>query len=160
MEKVSGTVSNLRNTINVSGGGENNQVTTTHISIFQLTGRQIKAKSSEPLMINEGDKLIVAGSTQKGVLNSYAHKNLTTNIEGNEGWILRLIFGLIMPCVGIGAMAAFADNSNSFGMYSEPLIFRMLPKFVGGFFIVFGIYNIFCAARVLQAIKELRQEVT
>jgi hypothetical protein len=55
-------------------------------------------------------------------------------------------------------MSVFADNSNSFAMISEPLIFRILPKLVGTFFVAFGIYNLFCGARVLQAINELRRE--
>jgi hypothetical protein len=101
--------------------------------------------------------MVVVGAVKKDILNAFAHKNLTTSVEDNEGWILRLISGVVMPCIGFVAIDAF--TANSFSVASEPLIFRVLPKIVGGAFIAFGIYNLFCSVRVIQAINQLRKEV-
>lgn len=152
MEKITGTVANLRNTVNVSGG-ENSSVTTIHIAIFQIAGRQIKAKSNEPPMINENDQVIVVGITKKGIFNALAHKNLTTSVEGNEGWILRLRLGAFLPCIGVAALSAFAGNSYS--AYSEPIFLRIFPKIIGGVFVVFGIYNLYYGLQVRRAVSEL-----
>lgn len=147
MEKVRGIASNVRNTVSISGGGENSQIITTHISVFQIDRRQIKAKSSEPLMINECDKVLVVGNTYRGIFNALAYKNLTTCVEGNEGWVLMLIFGVVLSGTGIVAISTF---SNPF--------FGVFPKIIGSIFIAIGIYTLFRSARVLQAVNELRQE--
>ncbi|MDH5178278.1 MAG: hypothetical protein OEZ39_19820 [Gammaproteobacteria bacterium] len=68
MEQVRGTVSNVRNSVSISGGGENSRVKTTHIVVFRIAARQIKIKSGEPLMINEGDEVFAVGYTRSGIL--------------------------------------------------------------------------------------------
>lgn len=128
--------------MSISGGGDNSQVTTTHISIFQINEKPIKAESTEPLMINEGDEVLVAGSISKGIFNGLAYKNLTTHAEGNEGWLLMLFFGIVFPIVGLFCVM-FLD---------------IFFKIIGSVFLGAGIYALLRGIRVMQATNALRQE--
>lgn len=147
METIKGIASNVRNTVSISGGGNDSQITTTHIAVFQIEGRQVKAKSGEPLLINEGDSVIAVGSISSGVFNALAYKNLTTLTEGNEGWVMMLVFGVVFPCVAVFAFATF----------SSPF-FGIMPRIVSGAFFAFGMFALFRGGRVMKAISILRQQ--
>lgn len=149
MEVLKGVASNVRNTVSISGGGKDSQITTTHISLFQIDGRQIKASSSEPVTINDGDEVLVVGRTGSGTFNALAYKNLTTSVEGNAGWALAMMLGVVFPIAGIYTIIKFSDP-----------FFGVFPKIIGGIFIAVGVYMIYSGARVLQAINQLRQKVS
>jgi hypothetical protein len=142
-----GTACNVRSTVSVSGGGEDSAVITTHITVFQVDGVPVRAKAREPVMVTEGDKVLVAGYARSGVLNALAYRNLTTFAEGNEGWGKLLVFGTIFPLVGVVAFGAFSDS-----------FFGGVPLLVGGIFIAVGGYALYRAVRVLQACKLIGQE--
>ncbi len=147
MEKIKGIASQVRNTISVSGGGNNSSVTTTHIAIFQIEGRQIQCKSSEPILINEGDMVMVASKTGSGILNGYAYMNLNTRAVGNEGWVLMLFFGVLFPAVSVAVFSIFSDP-----------FFGVLPKVIGGIFLVVGLGMFYRGIRVLQAVRVLKKD--
>lgn len=146
METIRGVASKVRNTIDVSGGGKDGHVTTTHICIFQLDGRTVKAKSSEPPIINDGDNVIVAGSSSGGVFNAFAYRNITSQADGNEGYILMFLFGVIFPVASVMI----------FGTFSDPF-FGIFPKIIGSVFILAGLYMLFRGVRILQAVKLLKE---
>jgi ACR3 family arsenite efflux pump ArsB len=156
MKTISGTISNLRHTINVSGGGEDYSVRTTHISLFQIDRQAIKVQSTQPLMINEGDNMIVVGPIKKGVLHGLAHKNLTTSVEDHEGWIAQLIIGILIPCIAIFMLHMFTSLTQ--GASKEVDMFTIMSNLFAVIFFAFGIYSIFSGVRVLQALGQLRKE--
>ncbi|WP_333653447.1 hypothetical protein [Dissulfurispira sp.] len=143
METIRGVASKVRNTIDVSGG---DVTTTTHICIFQLDGRTVKVKSSEPPIINEGDNVIVAGNSSGGVFYAFAYRNLTSHTEGNEGYFLMFLFGVIFP---VASVMIFSTFSNPF--------FGILPKIIASVFLLAGLYMLFRGIRVLQAVKLLKE---
>ena len=73
---IEGIVSGLDRTTQVSGGG--NSTTTTHLSIFSLSGERVLLKTKYPAMIADGDQLRLAGVRGQGQFTAIACKNLTT----------------------------------------------------------------------------------
>ena len=144
METIKGIASNVRNTVSVSGGSHDTQVSTTHTAIFVLSGQQVNATSNEPLLINEGDSIVAVGSTSKGIFNALAYKNLTTQAEGGRGWIVSLIFGIIFS---FAAISIFMTFSNPF--------FGILPKIVSGVFFAVGVAALHQSWQVKKAISML-----
>ncbi|MDR3055155.1 MAG: hypothetical protein LBU53_07115 [Zoogloeaceae bacterium] len=147
MEKAKGFVSNIRNTVSVSGGGSETE--TTYISVFQIDSRLIEAKSEEPLMINDGDQVLVVGKTRGGVFNALAYKNISTHVEGNGGWIKKLICSVLCSCLGVTMIVlGFLDSPPFWG-----------PLTISGVIVAAPFINmLFRSISVLRAVKELRQE--
>ncbi len=75
---IDGIISGLDRTTHVSGG-EN--TTTTHISIFSLSGERVILKTKYPAMIADGDHLRLVGVRGQGQFTAIACKNMTT------GWM-------------------------------------------------------------------------
>mgnify|MGYP001362120505 CR=1 FL=1 len=140
MEKIKGTVTKVRNTSQVSGGGRDGHVSTSHISMFQIDKQQVKVKSAEPPMIDENDFVAVAGKIKNGVFNAYAYKNATTGVSGNAGILIYFLFGLLLPGAGVFALTTF----------SEPF-FGILPKILGPIFIIVGLFMLYHGTQVLKA---------
>jgi hypothetical protein len=135
-----GIATKVRSTVEISGGGNDGHVTTTHISLFQIEGQQIKIKSNEPPIIDENDTVAVAGRLKSGIFSAYAYKNLTTGVSGNEGMLTIFLFGLIMPAAGIFAFYSFSDP-----------FFGIFPKVIGAVFIFFGLYMFNRGMRIREA---------
>ena len=73
--QIDGIISGLDRTTHVSGG-EN--TSTTHISIFSLSGERILLKTNFPAMIADGDHLKLVGIRGQGQFTAIACKNITT----------------------------------------------------------------------------------
>lgn len=73
--QIDGIISGLDRTTHVSGG-EN--TSTTHISIFSLSGERILLKTKFPAMIADGDHLKLVGIRGQGQFTAIACKNITT----------------------------------------------------------------------------------
>lgn len=146
METICGIVNNVRSTISVDGGGNHGSVTTTYITIFQINGRQIKVKTSDAIIINDGDKIFVVGKTNGSIFNAFACKNITTGEEGNLGWVGKMVMGIIFPIAGVLEINQF---SNPF--------FGIFPLLLGLIFIGVGMYLLYSGSQVSNAVKELRK---
>ena len=147
MEIIKGIATKVRNTSEISGGGRDDHVSTSHISIFLLDKQQVKIKSSETPMINENDFVSVAGKINNGVFKGYAYKNATTGASGNAGILIMFLFGLLFPGAGIFAFITF---SNPF--------FGFLPKIISLIFISAGLYMFYHGIQVLKATNLLRSD--
>lgn len=146
MQVINGKASKVRNTVQINGGGGNsNQVTTTHISLFQLDGRQVKLKSNEPPLIDEDDSVSVSGNISNGVFNAYAYKNSDTGASGDSGVLVMFIIGIAFPIAGIYALFAF---SNPF--------FGLFPKVIGMMFVLIGMYTFYRGLSIQKAINLLK----
>ncbi|HCE3705881.1 TPA: hypothetical protein NG682_004671 [Vibrio parahaemolyticus] len=136
MEILDGVVTKLRNSVEISGGGNNSVTTTTHVTIFQVDGQPVKIKSNEIVLVDENDRVTVAGKISKGVFNAYAYVNNTTGVSGNVGKGILYFFCVILPFAGLFALSLF------------PL--------VGWLFILGGIYAFYKATQVSKAVRILR----
>ena len=145
MHILNGVVSKVRISVELSGGGQNSSVTTTHVSIFHLDGKPIKMKSTEIVLIDDDDHVSVAGESRNGVFNAYAYRNDTTGAIGNSGATAALIIGFIFPISGI-----FFINQ-----FSNPF-FGVWPKLFGLFFVFSGVYAMYKAIQILNASKLLK----
>jgi len=74
---IDGNISNLDRTTQVSGGGDT-VASTTHISIFSISGERVLLKSKQPAMIADGDHVRLAGVQTQGQFTAIACKNMTT----------------------------------------------------------------------------------
>ncbi len=145
MYTLEGVVSKLRSTIEISGGGRESSVTTTHVTVFLLDGQPVKIKSREAVLVNDSDYMTVAGKASNGVFNTYAYINNTTGVSGNIGLAINYFFGFFYPCIG-----AFVIT-----MFSAPF-FGVMPKFLGAIFIGVGLYKFYNGIQISKASKLLR----
>lgn len=72
---IDGIITGLDRTTQVSGG---ETTSTTHISIFSLSGDRVLLKTKYPAMIADGDHLRLAGVRGQGQFTAIACKNMTT----------------------------------------------------------------------------------
>ncbi|ODX60403.1 hypothetical protein [Vibrio parahaemolyticus] len=136
MDVLSGVVTKLRNSVEISGG---DSTTTTHVTIFQIDGKPVKIKASEIVLVDENDQVTVAGKVSKGVFNAYAYANNTTGVSGTSGKGMAYFFGLALPLAGVFALALF--------------------PFVGWIFILAGLYVLYRATQISKAAKLVLQKV-
>ncbi|WP_338765354.1 hypothetical protein [Massilia sp. METH4] len=95
MEKLRGTVSELRRGKTVSYNPSTG-TSTIHAAVFRLDGQLVKIVSNAPLVIAEGQELVVVGRRRAKLFTAYAHRNLTTGQEGHEGWATRLVVTILV----------------------------------------------------------------
>jgi hypothetical protein len=154
METTRGTAEKIRNTVSVSGGGKDANVTTSHITLFQINGKQMKVTSSEPVMIEEGDEVLLAGSERNGVFNAIAYKNITTGARGNTAYLSHLIIGVVFPAAAIFFFTTFAGKID---LDFAPKPLQFLPIIVPAIFFLAGIYILVTGFRIMKARDMLNQ---
>ncbi len=148
METIRGAAEKIRNTVSVSGGGKDTNVTTSHISLFQINGKQIKVTSGEPVMIEEGDEVLLAGGEKNGVFNAVAYRNITTGARGSTPYLSHLIIGIVFPVFSIFFFTAF---SGSFNFDSAPKPMQFIPIIIPIIFFITGIYILVTGFRIMKA---------
>ncbi len=144
MDVIKGVVSKLRNSVEISGGGNDSGVTTTHVTVFQIKGQPVKVKSREAVLVDESDIVAVSGKISNGVFNAYAYINHTTGVTGNTGIGIHYFFGLVFSLVG-----AFVIYR-----YSGPY-FGVLPMVSGTGLIMIGLYTVYKGTQISNASKLL-----
>lgn len=132
MDILDGVVTKLRYSLEISGEGN----TTTHVTIFQVAGKPVKIKSTEIVLIDENDRVRVAGKVSKGVFNAYAYVNNTTGVSGNAGRGTLYVFSVIFPLVGFLSLLYF--------------------PYVGWLFVLIGLYALYKATQISRATNMLR----
>ncbi len=148
MQVLSGVASQVRHTLEVrSLAGENSHVVTTHIGLLMLNGRQVRLKSGQPLLINEGDQIVVAGDEAGGVFKGLAYRNLDTQVAGDEGWIAQSVAGAVFGAGSLLALLRFSDAG-----------FGPMPQLVASAFLAVGAYLLWRGWRVRQACLLLRRQ--
>lgn len=147
MDRLKGHAASVRNTVSISGGNET-EVSTMHIAIFQVGDKQVTLKSKEPVLINEGNEVVLAGTDKSGVFNALAYKNCVTGAEGNAGWFGRMLFGLFFPIVSVVVWRTFPGAS-----------FSLFPKLIASVFFCGGIYMLASGANVFRAMNILKEPV-
>lgn len=148
---VSGTVSNLNNELLEYVNPE--KPTHDHSSVyyqrffiskFNLGAQSIEAKFSTPMVIADGDQVIVSGYPKENVFQVLAYTNQTQQVSRHENWIV-----LILGTVFFLGVALCLLNSE---LVVEGAI---IPKlFLFGFTLV-AIYMGYRALLIREAIKLL-----
>lgn len=139
MEVISGEVTNVRHSVSLSGGDDRN-ITTTHITVFRVNGCQVKFKSTTPIMISDGDIVSAAGKVRRGMLVAYAYKNKSTGVRERAGSFLTLFMGI----VGVAAIFFFLQT------FSEPFLMAIPLMALG----IVG-YHLYQAYMGLSALRLL-----
>lgn len=111
---IDGIISGLDRTTQVSGG---EKTSTTHISIFSLSGERVLLKTKYPAMIADGDHLRLVGIRGQGQFAAIACKNMTT------GWMTTFK----MQGCAMSALIGFGLVGIVFTLIFPPFI--MMPIF-------------------------------
>jgi hypothetical protein len=156
MEKLRGIVSKVDSSvIEYPADNRHAKTRTTYISSFQINGRKIKYESTTQHKFYEGNHMIVAGITQRGILNALACKDLTTGNEVSEGCFLMFLGGVafMVPVIGLLSMVFLTMTA------AEATVGAIIGigLFVGGF-LFFSALLLYSGVRTLQAINAVRQE--
>lgn len=107
-----GKLAKLKYTMNVSGGGNNSEVSTNHVYMFEVNGTWSKITSSSPVHLSNGDELAVAGLFANGELNASAYKNLTTGHTHMPEFVQSYVGAILL--LAISGFVYFHDR-NGFG---------------------------------------------
>jgi hypothetical protein len=146
LETLQGKAKHVRSSLKFSGGSDNSKPSTTHITLFVLNQDQVKAESSEPILVNEGDSVLVGGAFKNGVFNALAYSNLTTRVKGNKGWMSELMYGMAALAASYFVFVKFP--SSYFGNVSNLAIGVLI--LLGGLFFYQGY-------RIRQAMRAVRE---
>ena len=148
---ISGTVSNLHNELLEYVNPE--KPTHDHSSVyykrffiskFNLGTQSIEAKFSTPMVIAEGDQVIVSGYPKENVFQVLAYTNQTQQVSRHENWIVLILGAVFFLAVALGLL-----NSE---LVAEGAIIPRL--FLFGFTLV-AIYMGYRALLIREAIKLL-----
>jgi len=104
MELLKGTAAKTRFSTEVSGG-ENS--TTTQIAILEIDKKPTEIKLHESILIEDGDKVAVAGKSKRGLFKAVAYNNLTKGVSGKGPALLILLLGIPFCVIGIPGIIAF-----------------------------------------------------
>jgi hypothetical protein len=108
---ISGTVSNLNKELLEYVNPE--KPTHDHSSVyyqrffvskFNLDGQAIEAKFSTPMMISNGDMVIVSGYPKGNSFQVLAYSNQTEQVSGRENWIILGMGAIFFLAVAIGLL--------------------------------------------------------
>ena len=114
------------------------------ISKFNLGTQSIEAKFSTPMVIAEGDQVIVSGYPKENVFQVLAYTNQTQQVSRHENWIVLILGAVFFLAVALGLL-----NSE---LVAEGAIIPRL--FLFGFTLV-AIYMGYRALLIREAIKLL-----
>lgn len=113
MDTVEGTVKKIRFATEVDG--TNNQTSTSHVAVFELDGKSVELKLSESIILNEGDKVLVAGKWKRGLFRGMAYFNKTLGIKGKQStlvcWIVGIGFCMTVVFLPVGIWAVMQGLS-------------------------------------------------
>ena len=116
-----------------------------YISKFNLGNQEIEAKFSTPMIIRDGDKVIVSGYLKNSGFQVLAYSNKTQQLTKSENWIV----------LGLGAIFFLAVV---IGLLNSDLLLdgAFIPKlFLAGFMLV-ALYMGYRALVIREAIKLLQ----
>jgi hypothetical protein len=103
MEIVQGVATNIRHSTSVSGTQE--QTSTSHVAVLEVSSRPVELTLSESIFINNGDEVIIAGQSKRGLLRGMAYYNKTKGVKGKRPagvyWLLGILFCAVFLPIGI-----------------------------------------------------------
>jgi len=113
MEVLKGIVSNSQSTSSVEGG-QRTSTRTWQIKTFLVNGRPAVFTARFPIIVNDGDEVVVAGKSSARGLKCRAYRNITNGTYGDAHGTAMIVFGLI--CLVIALPFASAGGPGVFGL--------------------------------------------
>jgi hypothetical protein len=153
MELRRGTVSGIRHTISISGGGNNSEVSTKHHALFSLDdGTTVIFNSGGPAVIRDGDQVVVAGKQKGQLMKADAYWNRTAHVSGNAGKWSSLAIGAFVSLFGITVLI-IGLLEPSFLTSPLNLIEKLIAIALGISFSSMGLYFLYRWLRIRAAIR-------
>ena len=143
METKKGIVTNIRSSVDVSGGHYGIFVNTAQVTLFSIDDYPVMMVNKQPPVIQEGNVVIVSGDIDNGRLTAYAYKNITTSSEGNKGYIKRFIAGSFLLLIWYYLWFILAPDAGDIAKIASTLFFG------------FAVYFVYIGNKVLQAVKNV-----
>lgn len=107
MNTIEGTAKRIR--FSTEFEGTDSQTTTSHVAVFELDGKPVELKLSENIILREGDQVLIAGTTKRGLFRGMAYFNKTVGVKGKEKtaalWIGGIIFCMTLLLLPFGIWA-------------------------------------------------------
>ena len=99
IQVIRGTVANIRHSTEVSGNDKS--VSTSQVAVFDLDGQAVEVKLMESIILSNGDQVIVAGNTKRGLFRGLAYRNVTRRVDGKGPIWVCLFLGIVFSVVVI-----------------------------------------------------------
>lgn len=154
MEILKGTVSGSRHTLTVTGGANDSGVSTKHHAIFKIGDVTVTYNSSSPMVISDGDRIVVAGKRKGRMIQALAYRNDTAGVKSNSGkWsslgvtFFSLSFGLLALFIGLIEPRFLFDSLD----FAE----RVVAFCLAAFFCPLGLYYLYWWLSIRRAINLL-----
>src|SRR6188768_4007554 len=96
LQVIRGAVANIRHSTEVSGNDKS--VSTSQVAVFDLDGQAVEIKLMESIVLSNGDQVIVAGDTKRGLFRGLAYRNQTRRVDGKGPIGIYLFVGVVF-CV-------------------------------------------------------------
>jgi len=150
LEIKQGIAENVKHTTSVHGSSHQGtgSVSTTNITLFLVNGIQTKMTARNPVLIENNDKVYLAGSkNNNGIFNILAYKNLSTQVSERVSIDIWLGMGISLILLGI----LFLSNIN-FGHSSFSATFGLISLMCIGI----GALLLYKVKIILQAFTVVR----
>jgi hypothetical protein len=143
MERLNGIASAVRHSQSITRQ-PHQRIVTQHITILKVAALPVQIGTRVPTMIDDGDRVAVAGMVQDGILQALAWRNLSTGAMGNGGLGASLVAMVFFLAASMLVLQWF--SSPFFG--SIPTL--MVAALLGG-----GAWSGWKAVRIHQAVLSL-----
>ena len=146
MERLDGIASGVRHTQSITRQ-PHQRIVTQHITVLKVAGQPVQIDGRAPTMIDEGDRVAVAGPVQNGVVQALAYRNLATGATGDAGLGASLV----------GMVFFLATAMLVLQWFSAPF-FGSIPTVMAAAMLCGGAWSGWKAVRIHQAVLSLDRD--
>ena len=97
LQVIRGAVANIRHSTEVSGNDKS--VSTSQVAVFDLDTQAVEIKLMESIVLSNGDQVIVAGDTRRGLFRGLAYRNQTRRVDGKGPIGIYLFVGVVFCAI-------------------------------------------------------------
>jgi len=97
LQVIRGAVANIRHSTEVSGNDKS--VSTSQVAVFDLDTQAVEIKLMESIVLSNGDQVIVAGDTRRGLFRGLAYRNQTRRVDGKGPIAIYLFVGVVFCAI-------------------------------------------------------------
>ena len=154
MEVVRGTAAAVRHAVHVSGNRDG--VSTKHHAVFRVGETTVVLASGAPPVVEEGDRLVVAGRMRGRVLVAEAYRNDTAGVRGDTGLWLNFAGAACGLLAGAAGLGGWLLNRLGLGLPDLDETVLMYMVVGGALSTAIGLYCLSAWLRVLGAVRLVR----
>lgn len=119
-------------------------------SEFIINGQTVRLESYQPISVVDGERLIVAGRMNRGVLNGYAYFNETQQTIYHEDWLMGVMTSILITFATIG-MQYFVEPSD---------LMRWIVGAIACSFCIYFLVRGYCISRAAMLIRTHLPDLT